>query len=285
MARPLRLASTVVLLRQANGTVGHGKPSKSLFEAFLMKRARSMTFMPNAYVFPGGALDESDQSPEWMQLLTEDRKLSSMPEVKSSQIKQDDNKLPQTISLRIAAIREVFEETGVLIAKSKDMSPVSNISQEILQHWQKEIHNNSKTFLDFCQSVNVIPDLPRLLFWSNWITPTKEQKRFDTFFFLAMLDSKTLSHASHDNVEATSSRWLSPEDALVAHESKEIMLMPPTWYTLNELKSSSNIMDLNRRSFERKKEPILPLFTNDGKHTILSDFSFDTQINIIIWLF
>ncbi len=111
--------------------------------------------------------------------------------------KCDMNSLPFEISLRICAIRETFEETGLLLAKKKSNingnNKESNLTTNFIdngydfKYWLNKIKNDSKEFLNMCLEYNLIPDIYGLHEWANWITPSVEKYRFNTVFFTCFL--------------------------------------------------------------------------------------------------
>lgn len=167
----------------------------------LLKRAATSKFFAKAYVFPGGATEPSDFSSRWMDHFArhgfERQQLASqlvIPQSAKLPLYSDTSlpagSLPE-VGYRISAIRETFEETGVLVCKSADPSdiadPIAKISD--VKKWQKRVHSNPDEFLLLCQEHRLLPDVWSLYEWSNWLTPEHMgPKRYDTIFYVCLLD-------------------------------------------------------------------------------------------------
>ncbi len=170
----------------------------------LLKRSSTSKFFAKAFVFPGGATEAADFSPNWLKHFTEsgfDRE-----QLASEFIVSLHHRIPlyanastfpdciPEISFRISAIRETFEETGVLFCKPIE-SDRNNASEfftiDDLQEWQERVHGNPEQFLHLCQQYKLYPDIWSLYEWSNWLTPANMgPKRYDTIFYLAVVDNQ-----------------------------------------------------------------------------------------------
>lgn len=230
-----RLAATVVLLR----------PAGAGMEVLLMRRVRSMGFAPGAYVFPGGGVDVRDEaaglpwtgpSPrEWADVLGVD--------------------VPRARALVCAAVRETFEETGVLLAGEPggDGPVLDTASQE----WERDrlgLIDRSRSFTDVLSSRGLVLRSEWLRAWSRWITPAAEKRRFDTWFFTAELPP---GQASRDvGGEADLTRWIDP--ALVAGEWErgDMPMLPPTLVTCAQVAECGTLGGVRRA--ERDIVPLEP---------------------------
>ena len=220
-------ASTVILLRDRAG---------GPYEVFLMRRHRNQAFMGGAYVFPGGRLDEADADPELAACI------GGLCAADAKHLLQETD-LPEAtaFSLFVAAIRETFEEAGVLLARDARGSVVDLSAPETATRfaaYRLELHEGRLTLSELVRREGLFfaPDL--LVPYSHWITPEIETRRFDTRFFLARLPEGQVP--VHDRMELTESRWLTPAFALAEHAAGRIVLMPPTLKTIEELLSFSN---------------------------------------------
>lgn len=196
----------------------HG--SRIDYEVLMLKRSSKSGFMPNAYVFPGGMVDSSDFSSEWLDIF---KHFSSSPNFGLRRVKQradtrppvfatDRLKLgspiPGEVAFRICALRETFEESGVLLVVPK---PKENTSSKIthdtsashqelcnnvselcsteLSKWRTLVNQNPYNFVRMCRELEVLPNIWALHEWSNWLTPLGRfgGKRFDTAFFICCL--------------------------------------------------------------------------------------------------
>jgi 8-oxo-dGTP pyrophosphatase MutT (NUDIX family) len=233
-----RLASTVVLARQGHDGV----------EVYLLKRSRGTSFFPGNYVFPGGAVDREDLEAAFWQGHV-DLGCEEISERLGGGLSEE-----YTYGHGVSAIRETFEEAGVLLAhqveeKPEEMERVSRFRGDgkLPKSWLKEWVMSGRWILSFS----------RLVRWAHWITPEAMKFRFDTRFYVALMPSG--QECLPDTKETTHGIWTSPERALSANLQKEIPLSPPTLVTLHELLPYSAIGDLEAEA-KRKAwgEPRLP---------------------------
>lgn len=187
-------------------TAAEPAPPRSDYRVFFVKRTNRSGFMAGAHVFPGGVLDAADSDPRWQNL-----GISSQSELDA---------------LRVAAAREAFEESGILLLDGHEHLDVD-------AEWRTRVHDDAREFYRLCESLHRPPDLDHLGYWARWVTPKTEPRRYDAIFYLAALTS--MPAARHDTVETVASEWLAPEEALAAFEAKTIFLPPPTWCVLREM--------------------------------------------------
>ncbi len=237
-----RDSATIILLRDRAG---------GGFELFLMRRHRAQTFMAGAHVFPGGSLAAGDCNP----LL-----VGGFSGAGAQRLLQEPGLSAETaVGLFLAAIRETFEEAGVLIARdaSGDMVDLTDPARAArFAVYRRELQEErlSLEALAEGEGIRYAPDL--LVPYAHWITPTIEPRRFDTRFFLARLPEGQV--ALHDSRELTQSCWLTPADALREHAAGRIVLMPPTLVTVAELAGFSAGGPLVAAARSRRILPILP---------------------------
>ena len=221
-----RDAATVMLVRPAGGA---GQPAGDGFEVYMLKRQSSMKFAPGAYVFPGGSVDPRDaeadlawtgpDAAEWGRLL-------GVPPGPAR-------------ALVCAAVRETFEESGVLLAGP---SPDEVVADTTAEDWEADRH----ALLDRSQSLAGLLTRRGLMLrsdllrpWSRWITPELERRRYDTRFFAAALPP---GQRTRDvGGEAAGVTWVRPADAIAAGQRREIFLMLPTRITLGELDACGTV--------------------------------------------
>ena len=240
-----RDSATVVLLRNRSG---------GPYELFLMRRRRDQAFMGGAFVFPGGRLDEADKDPALGACTgglsaADARRLLQEPDLPEA----------TALGLFLAAIRETFEEAGVLLARDAsgrlvDLTDPKRATR--FAAYRLELHEERLTLAGLAgrEGLSYAPDL--LIPYSHWITPTIEPRRFDTRFFLARLPEGQA--ALHDRMELTESRWMTPALALAEHAAGRIVLMPPTLKTIEELQAFSRTGDLFAAARSRRIRTILP---------------------------
>lgn len=217
-----RDAATVILLRDR---------TEGPYELFLMQRHRNQAFMGGAHVFPGGSLDESDADPGLAGYLggfcaADARLLLQEPDLPEA----------TALGLFLTAIRETFEEAGVLLARCASGEPVDLADPEAAGRfaaYRLELLGGRFTLADLARREGILyaPDL--LIPYSHWITPATEPRRFDTRFFLARFPERQA--AVHDRTELTESCWMTTGSALADHEAGRIALMPPSLKTIEEL--------------------------------------------------
>jgi 8-oxo-dGTP pyrophosphatase MutT (NUDIX family) len=213
-AAPPRDAATVVMLRDGD----------SGLEVFLIRRHGLSDVLGGAYVFPGGKLDASDRQ------LNPKIHLDQHPEELHAALGEPDIAVDMATGLYVAALREAFEESGVLFTQD------ANAASAYLAHPTTTPFNQLLTDLSLrLQTSAVLP-------WSRWITPrmpSVSNKRFDTRFFVAAVPPDQV--ARHDNHEATESRWLTPRMALEQYRAGEMELAPPQIMSLAHLARHSSV--------------------------------------------
>uniref|UniRef100_T1JPF2 Nudix hydrolase domain-containing protein n=1 Tax=Strigamia maritima TaxID=126957 RepID=T1JPF2_STRMM len=262
------------------------------YRFLLLKRGKESPFMPSTHVFPGGVLDNADLSTKWVSILSklDDKFLSRfiLPDDKprpfkfaSAAVNQvgspqaTESTLPIEIATRICAIRETFEESGVLMArKIVPKMDISNIEfgevildENLISVWRKRVAANAKDFLVLCEEKDICPDIWGLNEWSNWLTPTVFTRRFNTLFYTYFLNSTP--EVAIDNQEMSHSQWFSPTEAIDHFYAHKLILPPPQNYDILRLGQIESIEKLAKFSKNRSREGVqcwLPVIhtTADG---------------------
>jgi glyoxylase-like metal-dependent hydrolase (beta-lactamase superfamily II)/8-oxo-dGTP pyrophosphatase MutT (NUDIX family) len=209
-----RPAATVALLREG----GHA------IEVFLLQRTRGAAFLAGAYVFPGGAIDEADSDPRVWQRVTglNDAEASARLGVASG-----------GLAYWVAAVRECFEEAGILIAWDEDRRPVGAERAAALEPLREPLNAGELSFADFLERERLILPAHQLAYFGHWITAPGRSRRFDTRFFVALAPQGQAG--SHDNSETIHNLWLQPQEALEHGAQGKIELVFATKHTLAEL--------------------------------------------------
>jgi 8-oxo-dGTP pyrophosphatase MutT (NUDIX family) len=230
-----RDAATVMLLRS--------DPPGGL-EVYMLRRKPSMAFAPGAMVFPGGSVDprDADEQVAWTgpDAAQWGRIFDAPPELARA--------------LVCAAVRETFEESGVLLAGESADSVVADTTSD---EWEADRHallDHSVSLAELLHRRGLVLRADLLRPWSRWITPVIEPRRFDTRFFAAALPA---GQRTRDvGGEASAVAWITPADALAAGRRRELALMPPTMVSLTELAACG---DLGAAlSGPRQVAPIIP---------------------------
>lgn len=209
---PVKPAATVMLVRDAaDGEAG--------VEVFMLRRTANAVFGAGMYVFPGGRVDGVDGADEISPYC---RGLDDASA--SEQLGVDHGGL----AYWVAAVRECFEEAGVLLAERRDGGPLRLRNED-----RHEIHDSSLSLVELCRREDLVLDLSATHYVDHWITPVGEQRRFDTRFFLTRMP--TDQEPLHDDKETVHSLWVRPGEALRMQASGELTMMPPTMANLRLL--------------------------------------------------
>ena len=211
-----RPAATVVLLREGDGGL----------EALLLRRHRRSGFAADAWVFPGGVVDASDRAPNLL-----DRLDGPPREEWAQRLGLDDP--AEAIGYVVAAIREAFEETGILLAHSDRVGGAHQHAAESLAVARRALLNEVVTLRDVAVGNGLRLAGDDLVYVGHWITPTPEPRRYDTRFFAARVPSDALCEP-HD-AEMTDHVWLPPVEAVERFRHGQLRLLPPTVHTLQRL--------------------------------------------------
>jgi 8-oxo-dGTP pyrophosphatase MutT (NUDIX family) len=229
----VRLAATVLLLRDAAGPAP--------LQVFLQRRVDGMAFAPGMTVFPGGAVDATDRydparwsgpDPRWWA-----HRLGCTPD--------------EAAALVYAAVREVFEECGVLLAGS---GPVEGVD---LQAARADVVHRRRTLGDVLATAALRLRADLLGPWVRWVTPETEPRRYDTAFFVARLPEG--QEADSHTTEAVEAAWWYPADALEGRRRGDLMLMRPTRHTLEEIAGHpdvASVLDAARERVVRTHRPV-----------------------------
>jgi 8-oxo-dGTP pyrophosphatase MutT (NUDIX family) len=243
-----RPAASVILARPASGGV----------EVFMLRRSSRSSFVPHAFVFPGGTLDPDDAGervrartlgldPARLRTLF---RASIPPELPADALPVDDALAP---ALLIAALRELFEEAGVALARTASGDALGPAEHERLAGARARLHSGDRAFAAMLEEHDWYADAAALHYFSHWITPPPEPRRYDTHFFLAIApDQQALADAdeTHDGI------WISPPEALERHRRGDFYLVYPTIKHLERIAPFGDVEAL--AAFARSK-PVLTI--------------------------
>ena len=226
---PIRPASTVMLVRDA----ARGP------EVLMLQRTAGAAFGAGMYVFPGGRVDPADSGRDvemWCHG-HDDRSASDRLGIDAG-----------GLAYWIAAVRECFEEAGVLLASRADGA--AHQPQPDDRH---AIHDGRVSMAELCSRDDLRLRIGEIHYVDHWVTPRGEARRFDTRFFIAAAPGEQT--AVHDNAETVDSRWVTPADALEMQESGELLMMPPTVANLRVLAAHQTVAELLAAAAARGRPP------------------------------
>jgi 8-oxo-dGTP pyrophosphatase MutT (NUDIX family) len=221
-----RDAATVMLLRPARPGAAAGGPG---LQVYMLRRRSSMAFAAGAYVFPGGsaAPGDADESIPWAgpDAAEWGLRLGAPPGLARA--------------LVCAAVRETFEESGVLLAGPDAATVLATTGGEEWEADRRELLAGSLSLAGLLHRRGLVLRSDLLRPWARWITPVTEERRYDTRFFAAAMPEG--QHARDVSGEADETAWLEPAAALEAASRREISLWPPTAVTLGELRACGTV--------------------------------------------
>ncbi|MEQ4302561.1 NUDIX domain-containing protein [Plantactinospora sp. B6F1] len=244
---PPRPAATVLLLRP-------DESGRSGFEVYVIRRAASMTF-GGMYAFPGGSVDPGDSEVrlDWSgpDAAGWGDRLGLAPGAAQAVV--------------CAAAREVFEEAGVLLAGPDHGTVVGDVSGDEWERARQALVNRHTRFADLLRDCRLTLRSDLLLPWSRWVTPEFEPRRFDTYFFVALLPAG--QRPRDVSGEADRTTWIRPADALARVAAGEMSMLPPTLVTLTELGACPDLAGVPVAAAARTPAtPVMPRLaeTEDG---------------------
>lgn len=243
-----RNAATVVLLRP-----GDARP-----DVYLLRRQTSMAFAAGMCVFPGGGVDQRDfdatvgwagpSAADWAERLDVDEALAR--------------------ALVCAAVRETFEESGVLLAGTSEYDVVADTTGEDWEADRVALEKRELAFTEFLSRRGLVLRTDLLGTWAGWLTPIFEPRRYRTWFFVASLPE---GQRTRDvSTESSSVAWLPLGDVLEQVEAGQMMMLPPTYLTCLELAQYADPGAVLEAAGERTVEMFMPEVISDGDEFVLS---------------
>lgn len=248
MTEPVRPvdAATVILVRD-------GVPVGEPWQTFMVRRHIKSDFAADVFVFPGGKVDAPDRDPELLSLMDAHPLPSGDP--------LDE---PEWKALRAAAIRELFEEAGVLLARHDDGSALNLLGQsaERFDRYRRQLHAGTVTLIDISREEHLRYLGDALHPFSRWITPVQFPRRFDTRFFVAVSPERQMP--IHDRAETTASVWISPGEALSRFEAGEFPLVFATEQHLRRMAEFHSVDELIAATETADLAPVVPKAAGEG---------------------
>ena len=240
-ARP---AATVMLVRDAPAAPGHDGG----LEVFMLLRVGTMAFAPNTMVFPGGGVDRRDGvDVPW-----------AGPPVHawSARLGSDDD---LTRMILVAAVREVFEECGVLLASTTEGGRLIDTSSDYWRGVRTRLVNREISLAELLNEDGLLLRTDLLRAHAHWMTPVIETRQFDARIFVALMPKGAV--ADFETSEAVHGGWFRPQDVLDAKAAGKSLLMPPTQVSLEDAATARSAKEFFAR------EPVIrlirPVLTRD----------------------
>jgi len=244
-------ASTVVLLRQGDGRPGG-------LEVYLLRRHVDMAFAAGMCVFPGGGVDKRDfdadigwvgpTAGEWASLLGTDEAFAR--------------------ALVCAAVRETFEESGVLLAGPTQDTVVDDTSGPEWEADRKALEARDVSFTSFLERRGLMLRTDLLRVWGSWVTPVFEPRRFNARFFVAELPAGQVTRDV--STESDQVVWLTVRDAIGAVDALEMLMLPPTYCTCLEMFDFTTPAEALAAAEGRDLTAVEPRAVIDGEGAYLS---------------
>jgi len=248
-------AATVTLVR--DGAQG--------LEVLMMKRNMQSAFVPGRYLFPGGSVDPGDGLADIYAHCT-----GLTDETASSRLGLESGGL----AYWVAAIRESFEESGLLLAHSENGVPISHEQAAELAQHRKAVATGQLAFDTLLRDAGLNLEVASLVYFAHWITPRGSPRRYDTRFFVAHAPAG--QEPVHDNEEMTESVWISPPEAVERHRTGKFKLMTPTIHTLRQFAEYATADALLAGMRALPDVPtIAPRISKDGRRLMPGEAGYD----------
>jgi 8-oxo-dGTP pyrophosphatase MutT (NUDIX family) len=247
-----RDAATIMLVRDIPDGGGAGG---TVMQVLMLRRNDKSVWVAGAYLFPGGAVDADDAAEHVGLCCTGrgDAEASRLLGIESG-----------GRSFFVAAVRECFEEAGILLAE-RDGEPLSFEDPEIAGRFvahRRHLNAGDINLADICRAEGLLLDLDRIAYFSHWITPVGSPRRYDTRFFVGVVPDG--QEALHDDTEVVASTWIEPSVALERHHAGELDLLFPTMKHLEAIGRFACTADLMTAAVAAEVPEILPRITVDG---------------------
>ncbi len=246
VVQPKRAATVMLLRDAADGPAVH-----------MLRRRTSMAFAGGAYAYPGGGVDARDSRPvrwagpplaDWAERLGVDEASAQ--------------------AVVCAAVRETYEEAGVLLAGLTPDTVVGDTTGEDWEADRQALVDRELSFADFLDRRGLVLRSDLLAAWARWITPEFEPRRYDTWFFVAALpEGQRTRNAS---TEADRTVWIRPAEAIRGYDKGELLMMPPTVSTLRALAPYGTAADAVAAAREQDMTPVLATARLEGEELVLS---------------
>ncbi len=244
-----RLASAVMLLR--------GTASGQGIEVFMVRRVIQSDFMPDVYVFPGGSVSKDDRAAELVDGLC--KSVAASPG-------DPEGRTALGSGARAAAIRELFEEAGILLAyDAEKLLAITKQEVERFDTYRKAFNERKGSLVEMAHTEHLTLATDLLDYFAHWITPEGMPKRFNTHFFLTTAPDE--QQAAHDRLETSEGIWISPIEALTRFERKEFPLVFATIYQLRELAAFGSVQEALKSTEKQHVSTRIPVLVQESGKT------------------
>jgi len=218
---------------------GHGE-----WECYMVRRHVRSDFASDVFVFPGGKVDEADRDPEARFHCTEPA--------------EEPAQSPGMRALRLAGIRELYEEAGILLAYGRDGQVLrfSGREKSLFEMYRRSVQAGEMSILDVARVEELSLATDRLHAFSHWITPVSSPKRFDTYFFVAVAPEG--QEPLHDRREVTAGAWIAPAAALDGFREGSFPLVFATEKQLERLDGYPSLDALVEATVLADLTPVVP---------------------------
>lgn len=233
----IRPAATILLVRD-----------DPAFEVLMVKRHHQIDFASGALVFPGGKTHDGDHDPAWADYC-----------VAWDAVEADQR------PLRIAAIREAYEESGIILGRYENGELFHG--DERAAAARGAVDRGERAFMDVLRELGLRLDLSILTVFARWITPDLMPKRFDTWFYLATATDEQI--AACDGRETVDAEWIAPLEALRLAEAGERTIIFPTRMNLQLLGEAESAEDATARARSRTLVTVLPQLERRDEGNVL----------------
>ncbi|MEV8307200.1 NUDIX hydrolase [Streptomyces flavidovirens] len=247
VASPKRAATVMLLRDTAGGPAVH-----------MLRRRASMAFAGGAYAYPGGGVDPRDDDHQvgWAGPSLDDWARRLGVDAASAQ------------AIVCAAVRETYEEAGVLLAGPTAGTVVGDTTGDDWEADRRALVARELSFADFLQRRSLVLRSDLLGAWARWTTPEFEPKRYDTWFFVAALPNG--QRTRNASTEADRTVWTSPAEAATGYDKGELLMMPPTISTLRTLQPYATAAEALAGAADQDMTPVLAQARLEGDELVLS---------------
>jgi 8-oxo-dGTP pyrophosphatase MutT (NUDIX family) len=255
--------------------VRDGADGRGPMEVFMLRRNLNSDFVGGAYVFPGGGVDEADRHADLAEVCEgrSDDQASAMLGIDRG-----------GLAFWVAAVRECFEEAGVLLALTADDDVISFADAEVAARFEQhraDVNAGTTRLVELCGKESLRLAVDRIHYFSHWITPLGPPRRYDTRFFVAAAPPEQVP--LHDDAETIANLWVQPGDALERHRRGELEMIFPTIRNLQAIARFERSADLLAAAAAIEHVPtILPRIENTdvGVRILLpGDPGYDEAVN------